>query len=353
MHGFTPLSFLAVLWGIAIGVNHSRRTDITVVPFVVVEILVALGFPFFLFVATVLMANVLDFITYGMVDARKVLPRLLRGIKFEKGTDIAKQERAAQETEGVDGGRTIHKNKKDYDFWVIEDTFYFYLDKREMDDRQNKGFCFSCYPNAATWFLVAILFLSINLSISYFADIALDQQVSVTSCDDPRIDRTFNCFNSSTLVYIDCINNTNVELIHCFRFYRFGVDVDLIQTLATSYAFYLVITSIFTHLFLVMKVLLRISHKVLWGVVILLVGMVLFLLTLVLAAIWITGYASPVRGELSRINVIHLAQFGMVSWFVILIGLLMLVATWAEKKDIVGKKKPSCSSQPVAETENL
>lgn len=323
-----------VLWAIAIGVNHSRRADITVVPFIVVELLVAIGFPFFLFTGGIFMANVLDFITYGAVDARKILPRFLRSVKFEEGTELD------QVSSGGD------PNKKDYDFWVIEDTFYFYLDKRKGGDR------FSCYPNFATWVLVAILSLSINLAVSYFADITLDMQISVTSCSDPRIDRTFSCFNSSTLVFVDCVNDTNVELIHCFKFYRFGVDVDLIQSLATSYAFYLVATSIFAHLFGLMKISLYISNKRVWGVLVVVVGILLFILSVIVILIWLSGYISPALGELSRLNIINLSQFVMVSWFVILIGLLMIGGTWAEKEKVRGRENaaPRQPESAIAET---
>ena len=320
-----------MLWAIAIGVNHSRRVEITVVPFIIVELLVALGFPFLLFTAGIFMANVLDFITYGAVDARKILPRFLKSVKFEEGTDI---EADTYGTNIVGGD----PNRKNYDFWIIEDTFYFYLDKRTPDERKSKGFCYSCYPNFATWILVAILSISMNLAVSYFADITLDMQVSVNSCDDPRIDRSFSCFNASTLNYVDCIENKDVELIHCFKFYRFGVDVDLIQSIATSYAFYLFATTIFAHLFGLMKITLYISKRRVWGVVVVAVGIVLFLLSVIVILIWLSGYVSPALGELSRLNVINLGQFVMVSWFVILIGLLMIGGTWAEKEKVRGKK---------------
>lgn len=252
------------------------------------------------------MANVIDFITYGASDARTALPRFLTSVKFEKGDN--------------------------FDYWVIENTFYFSLKKRELKDRVDHGFCFSCYPNFATWVLVAIVSLSVNLAVSYFADIALDKQVSVNACSDPRIDRTFSCFNASTLAYVDCVNDTDVELIHCFKFFRFGVDVDLIQSLATAYAFYLVAVSIFGHLFLGMKIFLHISKRRIWGIIMVVAGIVLFLVSVVVIIIWLNGYISAATGELSRLNVINLAQFVMVSWFVLLIGLLMVVGTWAEKK---------------------
>ena len=301
-----------MLWAIAIGLNHSRRQEITVVPFVIVELLVAIAFPFLFFIGGITMANVIDFVTYGAVDARRALPNFLKSVQFKEG--------------------------KKFDYWVIEKTFFFSLKKREKEERVEHGFCYSCYPNFATWVLVAILSLSINLAVSYFADITLDKQISVTSCTDPRIDRTFSCFNSSTLTYIDCITNTNVELIHCFKFYRFGVDVDLIQSVATAYAFYLVASSVFGQLFVLMKVLLHLYRGRVWGFVLVFAGLILFLLSVALILVWMSGYSSAALGELSRLNVINLAQFVMVSWFVILVGLLMVGGTWVEMEDKKKKK---------------
>lgn len=302
-----------MLWAIAIGLNHSNRVDITVVPFIIVEFLVAIIFPSLMFIAGVFMANVLDFITYGDVDARKGLPRFLNSVKFRKGTD------------------------HDCDYWIIGDTFYFPLEKRTDVKRREKGFCFSCYPNFATWILVAIVSLSVNLAISYFADITLDTQVSVNSCTDPRIDRSFSCFNSSTLAHVDCVEDTNVTLIHCFKFHRFGVDVDLIQSLATTYAFYLVATTVFGHLFVFIKVLLHLSKKHIWGIMFVILGVVLFIASVIIILVWLNGYISPAAKELSRLNVINLSQFVMVSWFVILIGLLMIAGKWGTKDEFEGK----------------
>lgn len=298
-----------MLWAIAVGINHSRRTDRTVVPFVIVELLVAIAFPFLIFASGVIMANVVDFLTLGQADARAALPRFLRSVKFEKG--------------------------ETYDYWVIEDNFYFQLEKRK--NREKHGFCYSCYPNFSTWVLVGIVSLSINLAISYFADITLDMQVSVNSCDDDRIDRTFSCFNSSSLAFVDCIDNTNVELIHCFKFYRFGVDTNLIQAFSTTFAFYLVTSALFGRVFLILKVFLHLSQRKVWGALVIIIGVLMFIGSVIIIVVWLTGYISAAQPELARLNVINLGQFVMVSLFVVLIGLLMVGGTWAEKE----KKKQS------------
>lgn len=299
------LLFHAVLWGIAIGLNHYKQQERTPSVFIIVDLLAGVAFPFLAFAGGVFMAIVLDFITYGAVDPRKALPHFLQSVKFKQGEKC--------------------------DYWVIEEMFYYSIKKRSKEDRYNHGFLFSCYPNLVTWILVAIVGVCVNLAVSHFAGIAVDKQISVQGCDDPRIDRTFSCFNSTTLAYVDCVLNENVERIHCFKFYKFGVTVDLIQTLATSYAFFLVVTSVFSNIFHTIKVLLHLSKSRVWGVLVLIFGSALLLLSLALFFAWLIGYSSDMLMELPRLDIISLAQFVMVSLFVMLVGLLVTAATWAEK----------------------
>ena len=271
-----------------------------------VELLAGVVFPALFFSSVVAIMNVLDFVTVGAVDARKALPRFLPSVQIKKG--------------------------EKYDWWIIQGSFYFSLKQRKKEDRPNHGFCFTCFPNTATWILVAIVFVTINFAISYFFDVAIDTQRSVTSCNDPLIDRDFSCFNRSTLNFVDCINDTQVELIHCFKFYRFGVEVDLISAFAKTYAIYLFATTIFGHTFLVMKVLTHVSKQRFWGVLFIVAGVILLFGFVGVIILWLTDYISAITPELSRVNIINLAQFVMVAMFVLLVGLLIFSGHWKESK---------------------
>ena len=258
------------------------------------------------------MASVIDYVTYGQANAHKAIPRLLQSVKFERGDK--------------------------YDFWIIEKFFYFQVKKRRM--HEDRGFFYSCYPNLSTWILVGIVSLSINLSVSYLADTTLDTQVSVDSCNDPRIDSSFNCFRSGNLEHFNCTDSRQAEmlngtLIHCFKFNRFGVDSNLILAFATTYAVYLVASALFSYIFLLLKVIFYLSHQRLWGTIVMLVGVLMLLFSFVLIVIWFNGYFSSVV-ELVRLNVINLGQIVMVSLFVFLIGMLMVTGKWVE---VVKKRK--------------
>ena len=313
-----------MLWAIAVGYNRSRRVNVSVTPFVVVELLVAVIFPILLYISGILMAIVLDYITYGALDGREALPRILRNVKLEKGAKS--------------------------DFWIIVNSFYFELPKCENTDtgscpepeqmpKKPSGACHSCYSNRATWLLIIISGMSISLAVSYFVDITLDTQVTVNACNDTRIDRDFSCFNASTLVFVDCVNDVDSELLHCFKFYEFGVDVDIVTSIAASFAFYLVAVTTISNIFLAMKIFLHLYHSNLWGYFFIFAGIFLLVGVIAVIVIWANGYISALTGELPRLNIINLAQMLNISLLVILVGVLIVSCKWVEMGPVVAKDK--------------
>ena len=296
------MSLISVVWGIAISFNHARRDEKTVATFIIVEILVALALPAFLCTSVAFFAVVLEYITIGHLDMRMLIPRLIGVVKFKTG--------------------------EKYDYWVIDNIFFYRLKKKL--GRSDKGCCFSVDNSSATWLITVIIALAFNLVVSYFVDLTLDNQVTVTSCDDSLIDRSFDCFNASTLAFVDCVDNTQTRLLHCFKFYRFGVETNIITAITTSYAFYLVTIAVLKHMFSVVNFLIRIKPSRFWGVGFLAVGLIFLAVSIITAIFWVRGYAAETISELRRINIIHLSQFFMVSFFVIMVGGLLL-SKWYEK----------------------
>ena len=291
-----------MVWGIAISFNHSRQDKRTVSTFIIVEILVAVGLPAFLCSSVACFAVVLEYITIGKVDLRMLIPRLVQMVKFELG--------------------------EKYDYWVIDEIFYYQLKKKE--GRGGKGCCFAVDKSPATWFLAIIVGTAFNLVFSYFVDLTLDSQVTVTSCSDPLIDRSYDCFNASTLIFVDCVTDNETTLLHCFKFYRFGVEANIKTGIATSYAFYLVTIAVFKQILTVMRNLINIKPSRYWGVGFIGVSLIFFAGSIITAVFWIRGYAAETIPELRRLNIIHLWQFFMVSIFVLMVGGLLL-SKWYEK----------------------
>lgn len=291
------------MWGIAISFNHARQDAKSVATFVVVEILVALALPIFLCSSIAFFAVTLEYITIGHLDMRTIIPRLISVVKFESGVK--------------------------YDYWVIEDIFYYPLKKKE--NRSDHGFCFSIDTSPATWFLAVIVGTAFNLVISYFVDLTLDAQVTVTSCNDVLIDRSYDCFNASTLNFVNCIDNTDAELLHCFKFYQFGVETNIISAIATSYAFYLFTVGVLRQIYSVgVRNLVHIKPSRFWGIGFLGAGLISYCVSIVVLVFWIQGYAAETISALRRVNIIHISQFFMVSTFIFMVGALLL-SKWYEK----------------------
>ena len=293
-----------VLWGIAISFDHTRRVAKNVSYFITVEVLTAVLLPICLFVGTILFAIMLDFITVGHLDMRILIPRFIRDVRLESG----------------------EKN----DYWVVDDTIYYPLKKK--DDRVDHKFCFySIDRSPATWYLTIIVCTGFHLAISIFVDMTLDQQITVDSCDNPLIDRTFDCFNSSTLRFVDCVDNKQTKLLHCFKFFRFGVETDFVGAISASYFIFLLTMAVFSHIYFVVTNLLRVKPTRYWGIGFILLGIVLYTATGVVMVIWIVGYAADSIAELQQINIIHISQFVMVSTFMTTVGMFLLCGKWYEK----------------------
>ncbi len=304
----TTLLCPLVLWGISTSYGNTRRDDVVLSTYITVEILTAVVMPIFFFVFGILFAGVLDFITWGRVDLRTLIPKFLPVVKFEAG---------------------INEEKKHFDYWVIEDTFYFQVDKR--DHSKEASFANSFDKAWSTWSLNFIVCLGLHLSIAYFVDVTLDQQDTIQTprqCD--TVDSTYRCFEAVTLdpIINGCTSFNGTA--HCFRFLRFGIDANIIFSGATAFAFHLFSMAAFTWLFTIMKILLQIKPSRWWGLLYLIAGIIGALGAIALIAVWTTGFAAETIGEIAHFNVINVAQFCMVCEYLFIVGLLLVAASWWE-----------------------
>ena len=242
----------------ALGYYHTNRVEKRISEFAVVEFLAGILLPLLLFLSSVLLAIVVDYVTIGRVDARKRIKRFLPSVVFEEGVEN--------------------------DYWVIEERFYFKLKRR--DHHLDHGFWYSCDKSLSTWLLTAIAALSLLLCFSYFVDISIVEEETRSSCPDQAIG--YDCFNRSTFNFVDCANEgeaAHVELIHCFRFLRFAVDTNIITSFSQAFAFYLATVAVFGRVFSAVKTLLHIHRTRLWGILFLVVGTLAFFITAIFLGI--------------------------------------------------------------------
>ncbi len=299
--------------------------------YLIVEVLVGLVTPVLSIISAILMSVFLEYITQGSLDARAFISRLLPVVKLVKG--LQKQ------------------------YWVIENRFYFEIKALDVSSRQDNEDdppdedtdgddpsrvpCSRyCSRTPATWILAIIVSLAFLLSISYFMNANITTQITVRSC--PHSSLETDCFNQTTFEYIDCndpeIANTTFELLHCFRFLRFGRDSDIIGGVSRAFAFYLATLAFFTTAFHVSNVLINFLPTKLWGV-----GFIIVSVLMVGAGITVMFTQEAV---LLRLDVIQVFQVFMISVFVFLIGLLLLVGKWWESVGESGRGKSKGKGRP-------
>ena len=210
-------------------------------------------------------------------------------------------------------------------YWVIENTFYFPLKKKKH--HLDHDFCYACDKSRATWYLSAILGITITLAVSYFIDRAVVDIRTVASCDSAAIDDSYDCFNATSFNHVDCEDAFESMFagpqIHCFRFLRLGEDVSIISVLAESFAFYLFTVAVFAKIFGVVKILIHLKPSRFWGILFLGIGIILFVVAVLLLALS--------DRLVIQIDVISALQFIMVSMFFIIIGMLLIEGQWWEK----------------------
>ena len=254
------VSLSAVLWAVALGYYHTNRVEKQLSAFFLVEFLAGFLLPLLLFISSVLLAIVVEYVTIGRVDARKRIKRFLPTVVFEEGVES--------------------------DYWVIEERFYFKLRRRDKHLTKNHGFWYSCDKSLSTWLLTGIVALSLLLSFSYFVDISVVEEETRSSCPVNAVE--YDCFNRTSFNFVDCGDNEEserVELIHCFRFLRFAVDTNLITSFAQAFAFYLATVAVFGRVFSAVKTLLHLHRTRLWGMLFLVLGSTTFIITIIFLAI--------------------------------------------------------------------
>ncbi len=294
-----------VLWGIALAYDHARRVDKDVDSFLAVELVLGVVMPLCLFIGGVLMAVVLEFITDGKLNAHKGINHFIPGVAFVIGL------------------------KRNY--WVIDDTFYFPIKHHTTKT------CFkTCDKTPATWLITASVCLTLLLSFSYFIDRTVVEARTVEDCDD--VDTTYDCFayDDGNFDYLDCeIDGVDddVDDLHCFRFLRLGIDVNVIASISSAFAFYLVTVVVFSKIFSFVKILLHLKPSRFWGVGFILLGVILFIVGLALS---IDG---NILARLLSLNVIGVVHFLIVCVFLIIIGVLLVLGQWWEKVGVATKPR--------------
>eukprot|EP00731_Ephydatia_muelleri_P020132 Em0012g957a len=279
VRSFTPLAGIVLFFGILVAMC---------------ALLCSIIMPLLLFISTGLIAVVLDFITIGQMDMRVMICYILPAVSLKEG--------------------------KKNNYWAILDTYYLPLSKRL--ERSKHGFLYSCDKNRYTWYFAIICALSMLLVFSYFVNQTITDQKNFGECPS---DLSFVCFRERTFAYVNCSRggDSNITLLHCYKFLRFGVDVSIVTALSQSFAFYLLIVTFSHQILFLLRFLLTIHPSRFWGC-----GLFVFCALLIAGAI-----AVLVKSDvfIAYTDILSILEFFMVGGIVFIFGLMIVEGKWWEK----------------------
>ena len=297
-----------VLWMIVVAFNFSQSTQLW--PFIVTELIVGLVCPIFIFIGCALLAIVIAFVTAEQVDLRIAIQHLLPSVMLVQGV-------------------TRDDDPESFKFWVIASHFFIKLKKPYGEVGQLRH---AVGTNLSTWLLVSIAGLAVILTVSYFVNQSFVQALTVPIqefLEESDICLNYVCFNETNFDHIDvnCSNVTAVDFmytnfLHCFRFLQFGANPDIITNVGISVGFYLATVHFFQIIFFVTTILMCVKQTRIWGILMIIVGVGIFVGAMVVLF-------SPHFTQV-RLDVIKVAQFFLLAFYCVFIGILLCTGSIRE-----------------------
>ena len=293
-----PHDSSTVMWMVLLAFDYQNQPKPVVWPFIVTECIAGLVCPIFLFIGGIFLGIVVEFVTAGQVDPKLSVKQVLPAVQLKEGELV----------------KTLQKKK----FWVIADQFYMPIHKPygETTDLRH-----AIDPTCSTWLLIVLSGLAVILATSYFINQNVVEALTVPIkeiIEESDICSNYDCFAEITFDFVNCTpgnNLNNHSFLHCFRFYRLGVDVDLISTIGITVGFFLATVHFFRLVFVVTNVLMHIRQSKLWGILISIGGVIIFIGALVVLF-------SP-HFVAVHLDVIKVGQFFILSIYCFLIGILL------------------------------
>ena len=309
-----PHDSSTVMWMILLAFDYQNQPKPVVWPFIVTECIVGLVCPILLFIGGIFLGVVVGFVTAGQVDPKLTMTSVLPAVQLEVGKLV----------------KTLQKKT----FWVIADQFYMPIRDPcgETTDLRH-----AIDPTCSTWLLIILSGLAVILATSFFVDQNVVEALTIPIqeiMERSDICINYDCFAEVTYDFVNCTPGSdlnNYNFLHCFRFYRLGADVDLISTLGITAGFFLATVHFFRLIFVVANVLMHIRQSKLWGILISIGGVIIFIGALVVLF-------SP-HFVAIHLDVIKVGQFFILSIYCFSIGILLCMGDVREIVSIPIKRR--------------
>ncbi len=273
---------IAVMWNIFIGVRYNSQQDYfwhTIVCNVVLNILC----PAFTIIGLLLFLHVVMYTSAGQIDFRVILSYMLASVKLVNG-------------------EMIHPPKLTYKYWVIGEFFYIRLRTPRGNPKQLRYYI---DRTPATHFLAAVVVLAFTLAAWLCLEALLVENLTITTpiTDDDCNGHT--CVRGLTPVSCsDVLNSTEKETLDCILF-RIQLDIlDSSFQVITAFLVYIGAVQLLRFIITTFSILLLIYTTKIWGVVLLICHILLFLALVVLVIMEDMDFAS--KAQLTALPILFL-----------------------------------------------
>ena len=273
---------IAVMWNIFIGVRYNSQQDYfwhTIVCNVVLNILC----PAFAIIGLLLFLHVVMYTSAGQIDFRVIISYMLASVKLVNG-------------------EMIHPPKLTFKYWVIGEFFYIRLRTPRGNPKQLRYYI---DRTPATYFLAAVVILAFTLGVWLCLEALLVENLTITTpiTDDDCNGHT--CVRGLTPVSCsDVLNITEKETLDCILF---RIQLDILASsfqVITAFLVYIGAIQLLRFIITIFSILLLIYTTKIWGVVLLICHILLFLALVVLVITEDMDFAS--KAQLTALPILFL-----------------------------------------------
>ena len=285
MHVFyLHLSMLhAVMWNIFNGVRYNSQQDYfwyTIVCSVVLNILC----PAFAIFGLLLFLHVVMYTSAGQIDFRLLLSYMLASVKLVNG-------------------EVVHPPKLTFKYWMIGDLFYIRLRIPRGNPKQLRYYI---DRTPATYFLAAIVVLAFTLAAWLCLEaLLLDTLTITTPVTDDDLSGYICLRGLTALSHTEVLNVNDTMTLNCVLF-RIQLNIyHSSNELITAIILYIAAVELLKFIVTAVSILLLVYRSKIWGVVLLICNLLLFIAVLVIVTV-MDSIGAPTKAKLTALPILFL-----------------------------------------------
>ena len=251
----------AVMWSIFIGVHYNNQ-QVNFWTTYVSETVLRMLCPAFGITGLFLVLNVLTYASVGQIDFRVLYCYMLVSVKIVTG-------------------ELIHPPNLTFKFWAIVDVFFLRLRSPRGNPRQLRYYI---DRTPATYFLASFIFLTFTGAAWLGLEAMLVDSLTITTPVTEDECRGYTCLRGLTPISCSEVLNItgNLNLFCVMSGIQFNI-LDSSYELIAALILYIAAVQLLKYIVAIVSILLRIYHTKIWGLVLLIIHILLFITMLAIA----------------------------------------------------------------------